>query len=120
MAATAPPVRRPSAGTIVLYVLLSLGAIVMLTPLLQMISTSFKTSGEALRVPPTLLPDHASLDAYRTVLTQAPFALWFRNSVVVAVSVTALILFTSSLAGYVFAKFNSLGAIYCLCCCWAR
>ena len=109
MATIAPPARRPSVGTIVLYLVLSLGAIVMLTPLLQMITTSFKTSGEALRVPPTLLPDHPTLDAYRTVLTQAPFALWFRNSVVVAVSVTALILFTSSLAGYVFAKFRFPG-----------
>jgi multiple sugar transport system permease protein len=109
MAATAPPARRPSVGIIALYLVLSLGAIVMLTPLLQMITTSFKTSGEALRVPPTLLPNHPSLDAYRTVLTQAPFALWFRNSVVVAISVTALILFTSSLAGYVFAKFKFPG-----------
>jgi multiple sugar transport system permease protein len=109
MAATAPPARRPSVGTIALYLVLSLGAIVMLTPLLQMVTTSFKTSGEALRVPPTLLPDRPSLDAYRTVLTQAPFALWFRNSVVVAVSVTALILFTSSLAGYIFAKFKFPG-----------
>jgi len=109
MAATAPPTRRPNVGTITLYLVLSLGAIVMLTPLLQMITTSFKTSGEALRVPPTLLPEHASLDAYRTVLTQAPFGLWFRNSVLVAVSVTALILFTSSLAGYIFAKFKFPG-----------
>jgi len=110
MAAIAPSARRrPSVGAIALYVMLSLGAIVMLTPLLQMITTSFKTSGEALRVPPTLLPDNPTLDAYRTVLTQAPFALWFRNSVVVAVSVTALILFTSSLAGYIFAKFKFPG-----------
>ena len=109
MAIAASRARRPSLGTIALYVVLSLGAIVMLTPLLQMITTSFKTSGEALRVPPTLLPDNPSLDAYRTVLTQAPFGLWFRNSVIVALSVTALILFTSSLAGYVFAKFKFPG-----------
>lgn len=101
--------RRPSMGTVLLYVVLSLGAIVMVTPLLQMIVTSFKTSGEALRVPPTLLPDNPTLNAYRTVLTQAPFGLWFRNSVIVAVSVTALILFTSSLAGYIFAKFEFPG-----------
>jgi len=101
--------RRPSLSTITLYVVLSLGAIVMLTPLFQMIMTSFKTSGEALRVPPTLLPDRPTLEAYRTVLTQAPFGLWFRNSVLVAVSVTALILFTSSLAGYIFAKFKFPG-----------
>jgi multiple sugar transport system permease protein len=109
MAATALPTRRPSVGTITLYLVLSLGAIVMLTPLFQMITTSFKTSGEALRVPPTLLPAHPSLEAYHTVLTQAPFGLWFRNSVIVAVSVTALILFTSSLAGYIFAKFKFPG-----------
>jgi multiple sugar transport system permease protein len=109
MAAIAPSARRPRVGTIALYLVLSLGAIVMLTPLLQMVVTSFKTSGEALRVPPTLLPDRPTLDAYRTVLTQAPFGLWFRNSVVVAVSVTALILFTSSLAGYIFAKFKFPG-----------
>ena len=109
MAATAPPARRPSVGTIALYLVLSLGALVMLTPLFQMITTSFKTSGEALRVPPTLLPAHPSLEAYHTVLTQAPFGLWFRNSVIVAVSVTALILFTSSLAGYIFAKFKFPG-----------
>jgi multiple sugar transport system permease protein len=109
MAIAASRARRPKAGTIALYIVLSLGAIVMLAPLLQMITTSFKTSGEALRVPPTLLPDNPSLDAYRTVLTQAPFGLWFRNSVIVAVSVTALILFTSSLAGYIFAKFTFPG-----------
>jgi len=109
MAAAASRARRPGVGTIALYLALSLGAIVMLTPLLQMVVTSFKTSGEALRVPPTLLPERPTLDAYRTVLTQAPFALWFRNSVVVAVSVTALILFTSSLAGYIFAKFKFPG-----------
>jgi multiple sugar transport system permease protein len=109
MAATAPPARRPGVGTIALYLALSLGAILMLTPLFQMVTTSFKTSGEALRVPPTLLPEHPSLEAYRTVLTQAPFGLWFRNSVTVAISVTALILFTSSLGGYIFAKFKFPG-----------
>jgi multiple sugar transport system permease protein len=109
MAAVERSARRPGVGTILLYLVLSLGAVIMITPLLQMIVTSFKTSGEALRVPPTLLPDNPTLDAYRTVLTQAPFGLWFRNSVIVAVSVTALILFTSSLAGYIFAKFRFPG-----------
>jgi multiple sugar transport system permease protein len=109
MAATAPLARRTSISTILLYLVLSLGAIVMLAPLLQMILTSFKTSGEALRVPPKLLPDNPTWNAYHTVLTEAPFGLWFRNSVIVSVSVTALILFTSSLAGYIFAKFKFPG-----------
>ena len=43
------------------------------------------------------------------MLTEAPFGTWFRNSLVVSTSVTALILFTSTLAGYIFAKFEFRG-----------
>ena len=101
--------KRPRAGIVLLYVALSIGALLMMAPLLQMISTSFKTSAEALRIPPTILPERPTLDAYRTVLTQAPFMTWFRNSILVAISVTALTLFTSSLGGYIFAKFEFPG-----------
>src|SRR5215510_5966283 len=101
--------KRPSAGIALLYVALSVGALLMMAPLLQMISTSFKTSAEALRIPPTILPERPTFDAYRTVLTQAPFMTWFRNSILVAISVTALTLFTSSLGGYIFAKFEFPG-----------
>jgi multiple sugar transport system permease protein len=99
------PSRRLEVGMTLLYVALSLGALLMAAPLLMMLLTSLKTPAEALRIPPTIVPAHPTLDAYRTVLTQAPFFTWFRNSVIVAISVTALILFTSSLAGYIFAKF---------------
>jgi len=94
---------------VLLYVALSVGALLMALPLLQMILTSLKTPAEALRIPPTILPAHPTLNAYRTVLTEAPFLTWFRNSVIVAVTVTALILFTSTLGGYVFGKFEFPG-----------
>jgi multiple sugar transport system permease protein len=109
IAVTKTSARRPRAGTVLLYAALSVGALLMATPLLMMLLTSFKTPAEALRMPPVIIPAHPTLDAYRTVLTQAPFFTWFRNSVIVAVSVTALILFTSSLAGYIFAKFSFPG-----------
>lgn len=101
--------RRFSAGLALLYAALALGAFLMAAPLLMMVLTSFKTSSEALRVPPTILPANPTLNSYHTVLTDAPFFTWFRNSVIVSVSVTALVLFTSSLAGYVFAKFSFPG-----------
>lgn len=103
------PRRHRDRSTVLLYVLLTIGAVLMALPLLQMILTSLKTAAEAARVPPTLFPARPSLDAYRTVLTEAPFLTWFRNSVVVALSVTALQLFTSTLGGYVFAKFEFPG-----------
>jgi multiple sugar transport system permease protein len=104
-----PRSRRASTAIMLLYAALSIGALLMAAPLIMMVMTSFKTSAEALRFPPTLLPERPTLDAYHTVLTEAPFFTWFRNSVIVSVSVTALILFTSSLAGYIFAKFSFPG-----------
>ncbi|HEU5012739.1 MAG TPA: carbohydrate ABC transporter permease [Roseiflexaceae bacterium] len=101
--------RQVHVGIPLLYIALSLGAFLMALPLLMMLLTSFKTPAEAMRIPPVIIPAHPSLAAYSTVLTQAPFFTWFRNSVIVSVSVTALILFTSSIAGYVFAKFSFPG-----------
>jgi len=101
--------RRAGAGTVLLYLALSLGAVLMMAPLLQMILTSIKPASEALRIPPTILPDRPTLNAYSTVLTGAPFMTWFRNSMIVTLSVTALTLFTSSLGGYIFAKFEFPG-----------
>ncbi len=109
IAATKTRAGRPRAGTMLLYAALSAGALLMATPLLMMLLTSFKTPAEALRMPPVIIPAQPTLDAYRTVLTRAPFFTWFRNSVIVSVSVTALILFTSSLGGYIFAKFSFPG-----------
>jgi multiple sugar transport system permease protein len=109
IAATKPHARRPRAGTMLLYAALSAGALLMAAPLLMMLLTSFKTPAEALRMPPVIFPAQPTLDAYYTVLTRAPFFTWFRNSVIVAVSVTALILFSSSLGGYIFAKFSFPG-----------
>ncbi len=108
MAASTHPRSQPHTdrSTVILYVLLTFGAVLMALPLVQMILTSLKSAAEAAAVPPTLFPANPSLSAYRTVLTEAPFFTWFRNSVVVALSVTAIQLFTSTLGGYIFAKFD--------------
>lgn len=101
--------RRVQRSSVVLYVLLTLGALLMVFPLVQMVLTSFKTPAETIAIPPILFPANPSFAAYNRVLTEAPFGTWLRNSTIVAVSVTALVLFTSSIAGYVFAKFSFPG-----------
>jgi multiple sugar transport system permease protein len=72
-------------GPVLLIVLLSLGAVLMMVPFLWMLLSSFKTSTEIRRMPPTLL-------------------LGYRNSIIVSGVSTLAVLFTSSLAGFVFAK----------------
>ena len=93
-------------GQIALVALFAVIAIIFVMPLVLMITGAFKTNAEVLRVPPTFLPEAPTLDNFRTVLAEAPYGLWYRNSLIVACAVTAFVLFTSSLGGYIFAKFE--------------
>jgi multiple sugar transport system permease protein len=93
-------------GEGVLIVVFTVVTIIFVMPLVMMLLSSFKSTAEILRVPPTLLPQAPTLDSFRTVLSEAPYGLWYRNSLVVATAVTAIALFTSSVGGYIFAKFE--------------
>jgi ABC-type glycerol-3-phosphate transport system permease component len=62
-----------------------------------------------MQIPGTFLPNKWIISGYITVLTESPFFVWFLNSVVVSVSVTLIVAFTSALGGYIFAKFNFRG-----------
>ncbi len=94
-----------------LYLALTIGCLITLLPFVWMILGSFKTSGEIIRVPPSFWPEDPSLLNYRTILTdpKLPLARFYLNSLFVSVSVVSLILFTSSLAGFIFAKYEFFG-----------
>jgi ABC-type glycerol-3-phosphate transport system permease component len=84
--------------------------IVILFPFYYMFITSLKTIAETRAYPPTLYPvNPVGLQNYFEVVTRIDFFAYLRNSVTVSVVVTIGALFTSSLAGYIFAKFNFRG-----------
>jgi multiple sugar transport system permease protein len=93
-------------GQVLLVILFVIVTILFVMPLVFMISSAFKPTAEILRVPPTLLPEAPTLDSFRAVLQQAPYGTWYRNSMVVAIAVTAMNLLTSSVGGYIFANFE--------------
>lgn len=101
--------RLQKVTTVLLYGLFGLVAFSFTLPFLLMLSSAFKTSAEIIKIPPALLPAHPSFAAFRTVLTEAPYLTWYRNSLLVAGAVTTLTMFTSTLAGYIFAKFEFPG-----------
>jgi ABC-type glycerol-3-phosphate transport system permease component len=102
--------RRPfNWGHLVLYVVLTLGAILMLLPFAYMISTSFKSLGEVFKTPIQWIPSVLHWENYKTPLREHPIGNYFKNSLFVGVCVTLLNLVTCSLAGYSFAKFKYLG-----------
>lgn len=92
-----------------IYLVLFLGGLIMVLPFFWMVSTSLKSAGEAIAMPPSWLPSEWLFSNYQEALEAAPFARYFLNSVIVTVTSTAGELFTSILAAYAFAKLKFWG-----------
>lgn len=90
-----------------IYLLLTIGAIISLVPFLYMISTSLMTLGETLNR--ELLPASPQWVNYENAWSSAKFALYFRNSVIITALLILGVLFTSTLAGYAFARIEFPG-----------
>ncbi len=101
--------QRQKIGMAVLYVLFGLVALTFAFPFFLMLSSAFKSASEIMRIPPTLFPREPSFDAFRTVINDAPYFRWFFNSLLVSTTITGIVLFTCSLGGYIFAKFEFPG-----------
>ncbi|PRX60217.1 carbohydrate ABC transporter membrane protein 2 (CUT1 family) [Cohnella sp. SGD-V74] len=100
--------RKFPLSTIPIYVLLVIGAGVMILPFLWMISTSLKGQGSMFDYPPRLIPRPVQWDNYYRAWTTLPVGLAYLNSLKIALLVTAGSLLTSSMAGYAFAKMKFL------------
>jgi ABC-type glycerol-3-phosphate transport system permease component len=102
--ALAPPYRV--AAKTLLYLLLLLFGALMVMPFYWMIVTSFQTPQKLITFPPTWWPSPPTLEHFRSAIAQAPFLLYYRNSLIVAaISVGCSILF-GLFAGYAFAVYR--------------
>jgi len=98
-----PARRRPRWSTILPYILLTLGAIVVLYPFFFMLMNSVKPGREILHNP-NALPTEITFSGYTGVFQRLPVLLLLRNSLILAVSVTLLNTALSALAAYAIAK----------------
>lgn len=82
----------------------------MLVPFAWMVSASFKPEGDVFNMPIEWIPKVATMDNYKAIFSgEFNFGLFYRNSLIVSVSVTLLQLLTCSLAGYAFSKIKFPG-----------
>jgi multiple sugar transport system permease protein len=95
----------------IIYAILIAGCTVTLIPFLWMILASFKPTSEVLRVPPTFFPEKWTFQSYLTIFTdpKVPLAKFYINSIFVSGMRVLITLFTSSLAGFIFAKYRFWG-----------
>jgi multiple sugar transport system permease protein len=102
--------RRARAAVVqrgLVYALLAAIALLFFVPFLWSLSTSFKTLPETVGF--ALLPHHWTAAAWSNVWSNYHFGLYIRNSLMLAVIVTAANLFLASLGGYAFARLRFPG-----------
>ena len=87
-----------------LHIILIIGAITMIFPFYWMIITSFKTLGESIMVPPTMLPGSWAPTNYVEVLRTLPmWKLYFNTMLLIVLRILCAVVF-SSMAAFAFAK----------------
>src|SRR5437868_6896221 len=97
------------AAALSVYVLIILGALIMLLPFVWMIGTSLKTEGTIFNAPLDLFPRMPTINAYFDVWQRIPFARFFANSIIFAGGVTLLSLLFDSMTAFALARLQFRG-----------
>jgi len=106
--------RRRLYFQILLYAVLIAISLIYIYPFLVQVATSFKTDAEAAIDPISLVPKVWTTAAYERLFLRSDFPVWFMNSAIVTVFVTAGRVFFDSLAGYALARltFRGRGVVF--------
>lgn len=101
--------RRDFRTRAIIFAILLVMSFFIVVPYVWMLSNSFKSTRETMVDASHLLPKDPSLKGYKKVLFESPFFTWLKNSLFIASVGTLMVLFTSSLLGYIFSRFQFRG-----------
>src|ERR1700694_5251521 len=103
--------RRRAAGlrSVISHLLLVAVALLFAAPLLYALGTSFKPPDEVFTRPPTLVGSELRFENYIDAFRFAPFGRYFFNSLLVAITGTAVVVAVSSLSAFAFARLRFRG-----------
>jgi multiple sugar transport system permease protein len=100
--------RKVRTGTIVIGVVLTVGALLTAFPFIWMIFASVKPRSESVAYPPQLLPQNPTFDYYVELFVTLDFGRYLVNTLaIVVICMVGLLLMAA--AGYGFAKFSFPG-----------
>ena len=91
------------------YLVLILGALIMVLPFFWMIISSLKTAAEVNTTPPTFWPKELVFENYVYAFEKAPFLRYFCNSLLVTIVCVACTMFTTILAAFAFSRLKFPG-----------
>ncbi|GAA2396232.1 carbohydrate ABC transporter permease [Nonomuraea africana] len=93
----------------VAYIVVLLGALVMLVPFLAATGNSLKSFAQYIQIPPVWVPSPARWDNYAEVWRRTPFGRYLLNSLVIAVLAVAGNVLTSAMVGHALARMRLPG-----------
>jgi ABC-type glycerol-3-phosphate transport system permease component len=98
-------------GTVLLYAALLFGALLTLGPLVYLFTRAFMPESQQLTWPVQWIPRPPTITNFQKILSDPtlPVFRWLINSLFVATSVTALVLFICSLTAYAYARLEFPG-----------
>lgn len=98
---------KPSA--ILLNLVLLVCSLITVLPFLWMLASSLKTNAEISALQTTFLPQAPTLANYQNALDKMNFLRYFQNSLVYAISLTIITVYTSAISGFVLCKYRFKG-----------
>lgn len=96
-------------GRSIVYVLLSVVALIWIYPFIWMITASLKTQDEFFASGLSLIPKSLNFENYVRAWNNANFGVYFKSSIIVTVSVVVIVLLATSAAGYVMGRYAFVG-----------
>jgi multiple sugar transport system permease protein len=102
--------QRENISMVTRLILLAPILIFVLFPFYWIIITSFKGTPQIQQMHSVFWPEPWTTEQYRSLLFNTPFAIWFRNTVFVSTTSTAISVMLSALAAYALSRLKFLGA----------
>ncbi len=96
-------------GMVGAYAVLLLFVAVSVFPVTRIFTVSLRPGDRLLSTTLNLIPENATLDNFRVLLTETPFLRWMLNSVLVSLVVTITGVALASTAGYALSRYSFRG-----------
>ena len=93
----------------VVYAMLIAGSLMFILPLVFALTSSFKTNGQIMEIPPRWIPNPFHWQNYPEALTYIPFAKYTLNTLIIAVGAITGNLLSCTIIAYGFARLKAPG-----------
>ena len=105
-------IKKRRISNIILFIVLCLGAVLILFPIAWMLSTALKSAPEVAMYPPKLLPEKPMFENFAIAWTKAPFTRYTFNTLIIVFFTIIGGVFSNSFIAYGFAKIDFKGKAF--------